>query len=167
MESFIAESTRILALTFKCDDLDTLLKVLTILKHVDERESKASNLFLSLKRIVYTIMQYDVQIPRKCINQVAYNYYLMPQSNIECLNRIRHFLSLQFSDLPEAWAVLVNKATTIKYDIVPIQALQINIISKRIVFCNQLTSYYRETFAKKPVYLAYLDFCCYNFGISN
>lgn len=70
LEDFIGEATRILSLTFKWDDLDTLLKVLTTMKRITEHESKVPQLFVSLKRIVYTIMQYDVQIPRKCIIQV-------------------------------------------------------------------------------------------------
>lgn len=173
LEHFINESHRILSLTFKWNDLDTLLKVLTTLKRINEQETKVPKLFLSLKRIVYTIMQYDVHISRKCTNQVSLHRFhgsLLngPGRMLSNTNRLIHWhydaiktnedekspdpnILPQFSDLPEAWTILNNKATTIKYDIVPIQTHQINVINKRIIFCNQLTSHYRTLFEQLPV----------------
>lgn len=58
---------------------------------------------------------------------------------------------LQFSDLPEKWAALIKTASTIKYDIVPIQAHQIDLISKRITFFNQLSKHFRQEFNNKSV----------------
>lgn len=71
------------------------------------------------------IMQYDVQIPKKCIHQ--------------------------FSDLPEKWSALLRESSTIKYQIVPIQAYQHSLIEKRIAFINQLVVHFRHTFQEKEV----------------
>lgn len=58
---------------------------------------------------------------------------------------------LQFSDLPERWDALVKTASTIKYEIVPIQAHQIDFISKRITFFNQLSKHFYHEFQEKSV----------------
>lgn len=57
----------------------------------------------------------------------------------------------QFSDLPEKWAALVKFAATIKYEIVPIQAHQIELISKRITFFNHLLKHFQQQFKNEPV----------------
>lgn len=57
----------------------------------------------------------------------------------------------QFSDLPEKWITLRKTATHIKYEIVPIQAYQVDMIRKRIVFFNLQTKHFRESFKKMKV----------------
>lgn len=58
---------------------------------------------------------------------------------------------IQFSDLPEKWSTLLKIASTIKYEIVPIQAHQIDLISKRITFFNHLSKHFRQEFQEKNV----------------
>lgn len=61
------------------------------------------------------------------------------------------FARIQFSDLPEKWVALLRTASTIKYEIVPIQAHQIDLISNRITFFNQLSKHFRQEFKQKRV----------------
>lgn len=82
---------------------------------------------------------------------------------------------IQFSDLPEKWITLRKTAINIKYEIIPIQAYQVDTISKQIIFFNVQTKQFRESFKKMKVSLCVcvysfihfvfrfecFDFCCF------
>lgn len=70
------------------------------------------------------------------------------------------YMMYQFSDLPEKWGALWKTASTIKYEIVPIQAHQIDLISKRITFFNQLSKQFRQEFKHKKVYMGGINVSC-------
>lgn len=56
--------------------------------------------------------------------------------------------------MPEKWCALLKTASIIKYQIVPIQAHQIDLISKRIAFFNQLSKHVRQEFMEQKVMIA-------------
>lgn len=63
-------SDEILSLKFEWDDFGALLKIMTVLRSIGERESSIETLFPSLKKIIYMLLQYSVRVPRKCSIQV-------------------------------------------------------------------------------------------------
>lgn len=70
LEEFIETSDKTLALKIKWDDFGGLLKIMTALKNIGERESSIESLFHSLQKIIYMLLQYSVRVPRKCTIQV-------------------------------------------------------------------------------------------------
>lgn len=70
-EEFIKKSNEILSLAFDWDDSSSLLRILNVLNQIKDYESSTKNLFPSLKRIIYMLMQYDIKVPKKCLNQVS------------------------------------------------------------------------------------------------
>lgn len=74
LEQFIDSSDQILSLKFEWDDFGALLKILTVLKSIGERESSIESLFPSLKKIIYMLLQYNVRVPRKCSIQVGFSF---------------------------------------------------------------------------------------------
>lgn len=95
-------------------------------------------------------MQYDIKIPKKCSNQVGVLFTLTYKFS-DFVPLVARRVLFQFSDLPEKWAALLKIASTIKYEIVPIQAHQIDLISKRITFFNQLSKHFRQEFLEQNV----------------
>lgn len=70
LEKFIINSTEVLSLVFDWDDSNSLLRILNVLNQIKEYEPSIKNLFPSLKKIIYMLMQYDIKIPKRCLNQV-------------------------------------------------------------------------------------------------
>lgn len=71
LEEFIKKSNETLSLVFERDDSNSLLRILNALNQINDCETTTNNLFPSLKRIIYMLMQYDIKIPKKCLNQVS------------------------------------------------------------------------------------------------
>lgn len=71
LEQFIETSDEILALKFEWDDFGALLKIMTVLRSIGEREMSIETLFPSLKKIIYMLLQYNVRVPRRCSMQVG------------------------------------------------------------------------------------------------
>lgn len=63
-------SNETLSIAFEWDDFGALLKIMTTLKSIGEREPSIGTFFLSLKRIIFMLLQYDVRVPKKCSLQV-------------------------------------------------------------------------------------------------
>lgn len=74
LEQFIESSDETLSLKFDWDDFGALLKIMTVLKSIAERESSIESLFPSLKKIIYMLLQYSVRVPRKCAIQVGITF---------------------------------------------------------------------------------------------
>lgn len=71
LDQFIESSDKILSLVFEWDDFGALLKIMTVLKSIAERETGIEAHFQSLKRIIYMLLQYNVRVPKKCSFQVS------------------------------------------------------------------------------------------------
>lgn len=139
-----------MSLVFDWDDSNSLLRILNALNQINDWECTTKNLFPSLNRIIYMLMQYEnIKIPKKCLNQVSGAEIKFNSFRIH----IRLTYSLQFTDLPEKWCALLKTASIMKYQIVPIQAHQIDLISKRIAFFNQLSKHYRQEFVEQKVWM--------------
>lgn len=81
LEQFIETSDEILSLKFEWDDFGALLRIMTALKSIREREARIETLFPSLKKIIYMLLQYSVRVPKKCSIQVG-KFVL---TNYQCL----------------------------------------------------------------------------------
>lgn len=76
LEEFIINSNEVLSLVFDWDDSNSLLRILNVLNQIKDYEPSIKNLFPSLKKIIYMLMQYDIRIPKKCLNQVNHISYM-------------------------------------------------------------------------------------------
>lgn len=112
LEAFIERSNEILTLAFEWDDSSSLLRVLNVLNQIKVYESSIINLFPSLKKIVYMIMQYDIKIPKRCLNQVNKIVY-NPFSECQFTGSMtRYFLGTLFLT-PFLSFILNGMATTV------------------------------------------------------
>lgn len=81
LEEFIINSNEVLSLVFDWDDSNSLLRILNVLNQIKNYEPSIKNLFPSLKKIIYMLMQYDIRIPKKCLNQVNHISYVLRVCN--------------------------------------------------------------------------------------
>lgn len=81
LEEFIINSNEVLSLVFDWDDSNSLLRILNVLNQIKDYEPSIKNLFPSLKKIIYMLMQYDIRIPKKCLNQVNHISYVLRVCN--------------------------------------------------------------------------------------
>lgn len=110
----------------KRDDFDGLVKILSILNQINEKQQKFDNMFEPIQEIVSLLIKYG---------------YEFKDTEL-----------LQLNELPEAWMKIKRQAAVTKQIIAPIQSYQVDQIEKRILLCNNMANTYRKKFLQKPFF---------------
>jgi dynein heavy chain, axonemal len=125
LEDFIVSSTAVLKMEATEEDFETLLKILSVITQIKEREVVTDNMFEPLKEVVALLKTYNEDF-----NEAVYN---------------------QFVELPDKWLGIKKTALQVRQAIAPIQAYQVDLIRKRISLFDFRCKLYREQFRKLPV----------------
>lgn len=125
LETFINDGMAILRLEVQQEDLETLLKVMSILSKIKDRQVDTDNMFEPLKNMVDLLKQFSVEFSDSVFEQ--------------------------FTNLPEKWLKMKKMAMSVKQEIAPVQAYQVDLISKRITLFDFRVNLYRENFKELPV----------------
>ncbi|XP_058061407.1 LOW QUALITY PROTEIN: dynein beta chain, ciliary-like [Anopheles bellator] len=126
LEEFTLECDRVLGLEAAEEDFPTLLKILSILNKIKEREAATDNMFDPLKATVDLLKTYNVEF-----NETVYK---------------------QFTELPERWLHTKKTAQKVREKIAPAQAYQVDLIRKRISLFDIRMKLYRDGFKKLPCF---------------
>ncbi|EDS32929.1 dynein heavy chain [Culex quinquefasciatus] len=132
LEEFANECDEIFILEAAEEDFPTLLKILSALNKLKERENMYDNMFEPLKATVDLLKGYNVEFDE--------NVYK------------------QFAELPERWLHIKKTASKVREKIAPAQAYQVDLIKKRITLFDIRSKLYREGFKK----LAFFKVPCEN-----
>jgi dynein heavy chain, axonemal len=125
LDDFIVSSTAVLRMEATEDDFETLLKILSVITQIKEREVETDNMFEPLKEVVALLKTYNEDF-----NEAVYN---------------------QFVELPDKWLGVKKTALQVRQAIAPIQAYQVDLIRKRISLFDFRCKLYRDQFRKLPV----------------
>ncbi|XP_058455827.1 dynein beta chain, ciliary-like isoform X2 [Malaya genurostris] len=126
LEDFANECDEIFVLEAAEDDFPTLLKILSVLNKLRERENTYDNMFEPLKATVDLLKGYNVEFDE--------NVYK------------------QFAELPERWLHIKKTASKVREKIAPAQSYQVDLIKKRITLFDIRSKLYREGFKKLPFF---------------
>lgn len=126
LEDFIIEGTRVLQLEVTKEDFDTLLSVMSILSKIKDRTFETDRMFDPLKDSVDLLKQYNVEFDENIYNQ--------------------------FAELPETWLKMKKTSLHVRQKVAPIQAYQVDQISRRIQLFDLRTKIYRQNFKKLPIF---------------
>ncbi|XP_055624132.1 dynein beta chain, ciliary-like isoform X2 [Toxorhynchites rutilus septentrionalis] len=132
LQEFANECDEIFILEAAEEDFPTLLKILSALNKLKERENMYDNMFEPLKATVDLLKGYNVEF-----DEIVYK---------------------QFAELPERWLHIKKTATKVREKIAPAQAYQVDLIRKRITLFDIRSKLYREGFKK----LAFFKVPCEN-----
>jgi dynein heavy chain, axonemal len=125
LENFISTSTNTLRLEATEEDFETLLKILSVITQIKEREVETDNMFDPLKEVVALLKTYNVDFSDNVANQ--------------------------FAELPDKWLGIKKSALQVKQNITAVQAYQVDLIRKRISLFDIRLKLYRDYFKKLPV----------------
>ncbi|XP_061501815.1 dynein beta chain, ciliary isoform X1 [Anopheles gambiae] len=126
LEEFSIECDEVLGLEAAEEDFPTLLKILSVLNKIKERETATDNMFEPLKATVDLLKTYNVEF-----NETVYK---------------------QFTELPERWLHMKKTAQKVREKIAPAQAYQVDLIRKRISLFDIRMKLYRDGFKKLPCF---------------
>lgn len=132
LEEFANECDEIFVLETTEEDFPTLLKILSALNKLKERENMYDNMFEPLKATVDLLKGYNVEF-----NELVYK---------------------RFAELPERWLHIKKTASKVREKIAPAQTYQVDLIKKRITLFDIRSKLYREGFKK----LAFFKVPCEN-----
>lgn len=132
LEEFANECDEIFVLEAAEEDFPTLLKILSALNKLKERENMYDNMFEPLKATVDLLKGYNVEF-----DEIVYK---------------------QFAELPERWLHIKKTASKVREKIAPAQTYQVDLIKKRITLFDIRSKLYREGFKK----LAFFKVPCKN-----
>lgn len=76
MDEFIESSKMVLNMDFAWDDLNTLLKVMSVFNEINERNNHVQDLFEPLRKVVDLLLIYNVTVPERCSIQVNQSHPL-------------------------------------------------------------------------------------------
>ncbi|XP_055614548.1 dynein beta chain, ciliary, partial [Uranotaenia lowii] len=122
LEEFANECDEIFLLEVEEEDFPTLLKILSALNKLKEREATYDNMFEPLKQTVELLKNYNVEF-----DELVYK---------------------RFAELPERWLHVKKTANKVREKIGPAQAYQVDLIKKRITLFDIRSKLYREGFKK-------------------
>lgn len=125
LEDFIIEGTHVLQFEVTKEDFDTLLSVMSILSKIKDRSMETDSMFDPLKDTVDLLKQYNVDFDDNVYNQ--------------------------FAELPENWSKMKKTSLHVRQKVAPIQAYQVDQISRRIALFDLRTKIYRQNFKKLAV----------------
>ncbi|XP_070067151.1 dynein beta chain, ciliary [Drosophila virilis] len=123
LQDFIDEAKVVLKMELKRDDFDGLVKILSVLNQINEKQFVFDNMFEPLRDIVNLLRKYG---------------YEFKDTEL-----------LQLNELPDAWLKIKRQAAMTKQLIAPIQSYQVDQIEKRILLCNNMANTYRKKFMRK------------------
>ncbi|XP_030080192.1 dynein beta chain, ciliary [Drosophila hydei] len=126
LQDFIDDAKVVLKLELKRDDFDGLVKILSVLNQINEKQFTFDNMFDPLREIVNLLKKYGYEF--------------------------RDTELLQLNELPDAWQKIKRQAAVTKQLIAPIQSYQVDQIEKRILLCNNMANTYRKKFMQKKFF---------------
>ncbi|XP_037954213.1 dynein beta chain, ciliary [Teleopsis dalmanni] len=128
LEDFCAEANDAMKIELQKDDFDGLLKILSVLNTINEKQYFYDSMFDPLREIVEMLK--------------GYNY------------EFKDTVIAQLNELPEVWNKVKKQAAITKQLIAPIQSYQVDLIEKRIILCDNMANTYRKKFLKKKFFRA-------------
>lgn len=120
LEDFIIKSTANLNQNVTNEDAPTLLSILKTISQINERSKHTDAMFEPLREIVDLLKSYDVEF--------------------------EDFVEDQFAQLPESWITLKKLLITVKRNIAPVQAYQVDLIKKHINLFDIRAKLFYESF---------------------
>lgn len=72
LDSFITEGIQIFGLPVQKDDFTTLLKIMSVLSQIRDRQKRTNCMFQPLKDIIETLKQYNVEISSEMQEHVSF-----------------------------------------------------------------------------------------------
>ncbi|XP_030371689.1 dynein beta chain, ciliary [Scaptodrosophila lebanonensis] len=126
LQDFVDEANIVLKMELQKDDFEGLVKILSVLNQINEKQYLYDSMFEPLKEIVELLKQYN---------------YEFDDNELTMLN-----------ELPDAWQKVKRQAASTKQLIAPIQSYQVDLIEKRIMLCDNMASTYRRKFLAKKFF---------------
>ncbi|KAL9894878.1 dynein beta chain, ciliary [Glossina fuscipes] len=126
---FVEEANEALKIELNKDDFDGLLKILSVLNTINEKQFIYDYMFEPLREIVDLLKTYN---------------YEFKDTELAMM-----------TELPEKWVKVKKQAATVKQIIAPIQSYQVDLIEKRILLCDNMATTYRKKFLKKKFFNAF------------
>lgn len=130
------EANVVLKIELQKDDFEGLVKILSVLNQINEKQYIYDSMFEPLKEIIDFLRLYNYEFKDTELAQI--------------------------NELPDVWMKVKRLAATTKQVIAPIQSYQVDLIEKRILLCDNMASTYRKKFvAKKFFFVPCIN--CYDY----
>ncbi|XP_026835009.1 dynein beta chain, ciliary isoform X2 [Drosophila erecta] len=126
LQDFVDEANIVLKIELQKDDFEGLVKILSVLNQINEKQCIYDSMFDPLKEIIDLLRQYNYEFKDTELAQI--------------------------NELPDAWMKVKRLAATTKQLIAPIQSYQVDLIEKRILLCDSMANTYRKKFLSKKFF---------------
>ncbi|XP_039947795.1 dynein beta chain, ciliary [Bactrocera tryoni] len=126
LEDFVEEANEALKIELNKDDFEGLLKILSVLNTINEKQYTYDYMFDPLREVVDLLKQYNYDFKDSVLAQL--------------------------NELPDKWMKVKKNAAAVKQTIAPIQSYQVDLIEKRIILCDTMASQYRKRFLRKKFF---------------
>ncbi|XP_044574110.1 dynein beta chain, ciliary [Drosophila ananassae] len=126
LQDFVNEANIVLKIELQKDDFEGLVKILSVLNQINEKQYIYDSMFEPLKEIIDLLRLYNYEFKDTELAQI--------------------------NELPDAWMKVKRLAATTKQLIAPIQSYQVDLIEKRILLCDNMANTYRKKFIAKKFF---------------
>ncbi|BFF92572.1 dynein beta chain ciliary [Drosophila madeirensis] len=126
LQDFVDEANIVLKVELQKDDFEGLIKILSVLNQINEKQFIYDSMFEPLKEIIDLLRLYNYEFKDTELAQI--------------------------NELPDAWMKVKRLAATTKQLIAPIQSYQVDLIEKRIMLCDNMSNNYRKKFLRKKFF---------------
>lgn len=126
LEQFIHTAVELIAQPVVVDDADLLIRIMSCLSKIKERQLITDNMFQPLRMIIDLLTYYDVDFPEA--------------------------VCVRLQELPEMWDNCKKVAAVTKQIMAPLQASQVNSIRKNLSLFDLRQAMYREHFKELRIF---------------
>lgn len=84
-DSFVQTSSETLSQTIEGENFNVLLNIMTTINHIKQREKLAEQVFETMKKDLFALLQYDVHVSKKVLGQVRLLHCSKRNSLLNCL----------------------------------------------------------------------------------